>query len=141
MKQVERFDTTFDASADVIHGVRSAAYLNWRFLQNPMRRFAALEFLEDSLSIGYCVYAVSGSAAEMYDFICTRRRRACIHLLIEHCRSQKLTHLNFRGANLRMGSFGFLRRRSREDCIISDLPDGRPAPKGPWLLTLADRDV
>ncbi|RJP17561.1 MAG: hypothetical protein C4520_16485 [Candidatus Abyssobacteria bacterium SURF_5] len=141
MKPVIRFKQDFDVPSDFIQGVRSAAFLNWRFCDNPTRRLSSFEFIENGESIGYCVYAFSGTAAEIYDLVCIRRQRECMRLLIDHCRSWRFSHLSFQGVNLRLHRFGFMRCRSREDCILSDIRNGPRAPEGPWMLTLADRDV
>ncbi len=142
MKPVTSFERDFEIDSDMIQGVRSAAYLNWRFIKNPIHRYSAFEFIDKNESIGYCVYALSKSGgADVFDLVCTKRQRACIRLLAEHCRAHNVPHLNFRGANLKLWRFGFFCRRSSEDCLVTDIPNGPRVPEGRWLITLADRDV
>lgn len=141
MRPLEQFKEDFKLDDQSIHGVRSAAYLNWRFVKNPMHDYSLFEFLEGTETLGYCAFRKTGTAAEIYDFVATRRRRECMRLLVEYCRSEEISHLDFRGANLQLGRLGFFRVQSSEDCITSDIPAGPRAPDGPWFLTLADRDV
>jgi hypothetical protein len=141
MKPLSRFREHYKLDESFIHGVRSTTYLNWRFAANPMRPYSLFEFLEGTDSLGYCAFRRNATAAEIYDFVATRRRRECMRLLVEHCRSEQISHLDFRGANLQLGRLGFFRVDSSENCITSDIPGGPRVPDGPWLFTLADRDV
>jgi hypothetical protein len=136
MRPITRFNRDFDIDSKHIHGIRSAAYLNWRFIDNRMYSYSVFEFFEDNASIGYCVYAEKRSKAEIYDFVVSRRHRGCLRLLVEHCRGEGIHQLTFRGFELHLGKFGFIcRRDSHSNCIVSpDLPGGR------WMLTLGDRD-
>jgi hypothetical protein len=141
MRPVKLFHQDYALDDRFIHGVRSAAYLNWRFADNPMWQYSLFEFFEGADNLGYCAFRKNGTTAEIYDFVAIRRRRKCMRLLVEYCRSEKISHLNFRGANLQLGGLGFFRIQSSEDCITSDIPNGPRVPNGRWLLTLADRDV
>jgi hypothetical protein len=135
MKSVIRFDKEFDIDPTFIHGVRSAEYLNWRFIDNLVYDYSAFEFFEGDTSIGYCVYAVRRGKAEINDFVVDRRDRECLRLLIEHCRGRGITRLRFRGVGLNMGRFGFLRRSDPANPFMA-----KGVPKGSWMLTLSDRD-
>ena len=136
MERVIRFEKDFDIDTSLVHGVRSAAYLNWRFIDNPMYRYSAYEFLDGDKSIGYCVYAARGSKAEIYDFVADRYKRGCLRLFVEHCRGLGFNHLRFRGFALRLRKYGFIPRRdSHNNCIASS-----ELPAGTWMLTLGDRD-
>ena len=136
MKPITRFNKDFDIDSKHIHGIRSAAYLNWRFIDNCMYSYPVYEFFEDNASIGYCVYAERRSKAEIYDFVVSRHHRSCLRLLVEHCRGEGIYQLTFRGFGLHLRKFGFIcRRDSYSNCIVSlELPGGR------WMLTLGDRD-
>lgn len=135
MEPVARFNRDFDIDPAFIHGVRSAEYLNWRFIDNPMYDYSVFEFFEGDQSIGYCVYSFVRSKTEIYDFIATRRQRSCLRLLVEHCHALGITGLGFKGIGLKLGRFGFLRRRDRDTYYT-----GHEAPEGDWMLTTADRD-
>jgi hypothetical protein len=135
MKRITEFERGFQLDPAFIHGVRSAAFLNWRFIRNPLHAYLAYEFIEGGESIGYWVYRVKRSNAEIYDFVVTRRPRACLRMLVEHCRAEGLARLIFRGINLRMRGFGFMRGRERNSSFTIFR-----VPHGPWMITLADRD-
>lgn len=136
MRPVKRFAEDIDINARFIHGIRSARYLNWRFIDNPMYSYSAYEFLEGDECIGYCVYSVVRTTVEISDFVVTGRHRGCLGLLVDHCRSHGITRLRFRGIGLRLLKFGFIRRRD----VMSNCNASSDAPQGHWVLTMADRD-
>jgi len=136
MRPVTRFDRDFEVDTSQIHGVRSAAYLNWRFINNRMYEYWPFEFFENDESIGYCVYTVVRSKAEIYDFVVSCHRRGCLQLLLEHFRSQGIIHVRFRGIGLHLGKYGFIRRRDP----LNNCKATTDVPKGRWMLTMADRD-
>lgn len=136
MRPVTRFDRDFVVDTPFIHGVRSAEYLNWRFIDNPMYGYSAYEFLENDEKIGYCVYTVVRSKAELCDFVVSRRQRGCLRLLIEHFRSKRVIHLRFRGIGLCLGKYGFIPRRDP----LNNCRATKDVPRGTWMLTMADRD-
>lgn len=136
MKPITRFDKDFEVDSLFIHGVRSAEYLNWRFINNRMYDYSAYEFFENDESIGYCVYTVIRSKAEIYDFVVSRRHKGCLRLLVEHCRGRGIARLMFRGIGLRLGTYGFIRRPDRENFCKAT----QDVPQGDWMLTMADRD-
>ena len=136
MKPVTRFERDMDIAPQFLHGIRSASYLNWRFIDNPMYKYSSYEFFEGDECIGYCVYAYVRANAEIYDFVTAKHQRKCFRRLVEHCRADEINRLVFRGVGLQLGKYGFIRRRDAlSNCNASaDIPDGR------WILTLADRD-
>lgn len=134
MKTVDRFEKDFTGEGDRIRGIRSAAYLNWRFIDNPMRTYSACEFLQGDESIGYCVYAKRDFSAEVFDFITVRKRRKCLRLLLEHVRGEQISHLSFRGIHLGLARLGFLPGGTRQKCIIFQ------APQGKWMINMCDSD-
>lgn len=135
IQEVQRFERSFDMGDDVIHGIRSTDYLNWRFIDNPMQDYAVYEFLEDSNPIGYCAYKEAGSAAQLCDFVVTHNHRACIRLLLKNLKGKGISHLSCPGVGLHLGKFGFLRRG-----VVSHFV-GHDVPEGTWMLTACDRDV
>jgi hypothetical protein len=102
-----------------------------------MYSYSAFEFFEGDECIGFCVYSLARSdKVEIYDFVVNRRRRSCLRLLIERCRSQGITYIRYRGIGLHLGKYGFTRRTDpAADCNASN-----DIAAGPWLLTLGDRD-
>jgi len=136
MEPVARFERDFEIDTPFIHGVRSADYLNWRFVDNRMYDYSAYEFFQNGESIGYCVYRDAGSKTEIFDFVVSRRHRGCLRLLVEHCRNREIIHMRFRGIGLRLGKFGFVPRRDK----LNHCKATKDVPRAPWMLTLADRD-
>jgi GNAT superfamily N-acetyltransferase len=134
MRPVTRFDREYKPNPAFIHGVRAAAFLNWRFIDNPMKEFSCFEFFEDEQPVGYCVYAAHDSKAEIYDLVLGRRDRECLRLLVDHCRSEGLSALIFQSVGFRMRRFGFLRRAAPRDFYSLN------TPQGVWLATLGDKD-
>jgi hypothetical protein len=136
IRSISKFDGNFEYKSDVIHCIRSAEYLNWRFIDNPWHSYEAYEFHEGNERIGYCVYAVARSKAEIYDFTVRRRQRNCLRLLVERCREQGIINMRFRGVGLHLEKFGFICSRDPQiECnASSDLPQGA------WMMTLGDRD-
>ena len=134
MKRVLRFCRDYDLDSAVIHGVRSADYLNWRFVDNPVSTYYAFEFFEGDESVGYCVFTRIGSSAILYDFVTVRCRRSCLRLLIDHCRDQAIARIRFSGIGLRLGKLGFVHRWSDRNCNACETPEGQ------WLITPCDFD-
>jgi hypothetical protein len=134
MKAIDRFERDFTVDPNLIHGVRSAAYLNWRFIDNPTRTCPAYEFFEGDESVGYCVYTKKGTTAQILDLVTMRRPRNCLRLLVEHTRREGIARLSFRGIHLGMGRFGFARGAAPGKCIVYK------APEGHWMITMCDSD-
>jgi hypothetical protein len=135
MERVDRFDKDFQIDPNLIHGIRSASYLNWRFIDNPMRDYYCFEFFDGDDSIGYCAYLVADSTVELCDFIVNRQRRACLRLLVDSLRDEGMVSLGFSGIGLNLKRLGFLKRGQVGQFIGHDLPDGN------WIVTNCDVDV
>lgn len=135
IEPMTRFESDFELDQRFIHGVRSAAFLNWRFIENPMDSYSVYEFVEHGESIGYCVFLTIRSKARIHDFVARRRRADCFRILVDFCREQGITALDFRGVGLRLRKYGFTRRRIPRSSFTT-----LRTPEGPWMLTLADRD-
>jgi hypothetical protein len=135
MKPISRFDKAFDIDGSFIHGVRSAEYLNWRFINNPTANYVAYEFFEGDESLGYCVYRIEGRLAAMYDFIVSRRWRSCFRALLEKLRQESVAAVWFPSVGLRLWILGFIRLRS------VNYVNGYNPLAGPWYLTYCDRDI
>jgi hypothetical protein len=135
MTPLERFRRDYCHDLEYIQGLRSARFLNWRFIDNPMRSFCVYEFLDSNhQSGGYCVYAIDDSAASIYDLVLNRRARKCLKLLVDHLREQQLSHVTFKSIGFRMRKYGFIRLGSPGDM------DALNTPSGKWRITLADKD-
>jgi len=134
MRQISRFCRDYALDSAVNHGVRSADYLNWRFVDNPIGNYQVYEFVEKNETVGYCVFTRSDSTAKLSEFVATRRRRGCMRRLIEHCRETEFARISYSGTGLRLGSLGFIRHGYRHDCVAYKLPEGQ------WFVTGCDID-
>jgi len=134
MRPITRFERDYSLDPHFIHGIRSAEYLNWRFIDNPLKSFLCHEFMEDGRSLGYCVHEIRDSIAVILDLVLTHRHRGCLRVLVDHCRSKGISQLAFTSVGFRMRKFGFMRRGSAGDLDTVDTPPGE------WLVTLADKD-
>lgn len=140
MKPVERFERGYTIDMEFIHGVRSVEYLNWRFIDNPIRRYSAFEFYEGGESIGYCAYTEVNKAVELFDFVVDQHPKKCLRLLVDHCRAEGLSHISFKCAGFQLGGWGFVNRGATSDFIMGDNRNGPYRPHGSWMITLADSD-
>jgi len=135
MCRVTRFSRDYALDSAAIHGVRSADYLNWRFVENPVSEYFAYEFLEGDESVGYCVFTLVGSSAILFDFVTVRRHRNCLRLLVEHCRTNTIASISMSGTGLQLRKLGFMRRRrSDHKCTACKVPEGQ------WIITPCDSD-
>jgi hypothetical protein len=135
MQRIARFKKDFPPDPVLIQGVRSAAYLNWRFVDNPFVKYQVYEFLDGEESIGYCVFIQVESSLVLSDFTAKRRRRHCMRILVEYCRERDIALIVHNGLGLQLGKLGFIRRGERKQCVASNLPEGR------WVANTCDIDA
>lgn len=134
MEPLKRFQKDYALNTDAICGVRSADYLNWRFIDNPIRSFVASEFFEGNRSLGYCVYIFEDHFVKIYDLVLTSRARACLRVLVEHLRQNLVSHIVFKSVGFNMRKYGFIRIGTPGDLDTLNTPEGK------WMITLADKD-
>ena len=134
MRPIARFERDYVLAPSLIHGVRSAEYLNWRFVDNPVRMYSTHEFFEGDEAIGYCAYAHGSSSAVLSDFVTRRHPRNCLRLFVDHCRDSQLTHVAFSGVGLRLKKLGFVMHGLDGSCKAFKVPKGR------WMVTPCDTD-
>jgi hypothetical protein len=136
MKRITRFKQDFEIDVKASHGVRSADYLNWRFIDHPQgSRYRAYEFFDNGEPVGYCVLTQIAGNAMLSDFVVSRHNRGCTRLLVDHCWGEGVGLLGIRGTGLALGKLGFMRRPSKNNCTAADLPHGH------WIVTPCDIDV
>jgi hypothetical protein len=135
LRPVRRFEHDYALGPSLIHGNRSADYLNWRFVDNPLCRYACYEFLVGHEPVGYCVYARDGQSAIVADFVTARHRRGCLRRLVDHARVEGLDRLLVQGVGLELRTLGFVRRGVPQDCMAFGLPEGH------WVVTRCDTDA
>jgi len=134
MKPVTRFETDYERRTDRFHGVRTAAFLNWRFIDNPMTKYLCFEFINRGQPTGYCVMKDTGSSVEVFDLCTDQSRRACLRKVVEYCRSRGMSHVLYPLAGPTLWSVGFVPKGATCNLLVYKTPPGR------WLLTFADSD-
>lgn len=134
MKPVQRFERDYSLEPEYIQGVRSAEFLNWRFIDNPIDEYCVYEFCSKGESLGYCVYFIEASVGKIYDLVLTGSPRSCLRLLMDHLREKGAAHLIFKSIGFQMRRYGFIRIGSPGYFDILNTPQGK------WKITLADKD-
>lgn len=134
IRLINKFRHDFQPNGIRVWGERSSAFLNWRFIDHPLKSFSCCEFLAGGNIIGYCVLEVKRQSAELYDFIAVRHRSACMAKLVEYCHDIGLTHILFRAIGLNLWNLGFVRLRPSAKVIGYRLPQQR------WVMTFCDSD-
>jgi hypothetical protein len=134
MQLIERFDKDFSFDPTCAHGIRSAAYLNWRFVDNPVGTYKAYEFFDGDESVGYCVFTQVAASLIVSDFVASRRHRHFMRILVEYCRNNEIAWIVYNGLGLRLRSLGFIRRGEGWSCVASGLPEAE------WVVNLCDID-
>lgn len=98
---------------------RSPAFLNWRFVDNPRRRYLGMEFSEaDGACAGHAVVSLDRALATVFDFAAPGCERTALRLLVDTCRERGVRRVRARGVGLRLWSFGFIRVPS-DRCVVS----------------------
>lgn len=134
MQPIERFDKDFSFDPICAHGIRSAAYLNWRFMDNPVGTYKAYEFFDGDESVGYCVFTQMEASIVVSDFVVSRRHRQCMRILVEYCRKNDIAWIDYNGLGLRLRALGFIRRGEAGNCVAAGLPEAE------WVANFCDID-
>jgi ribosomal protein S18 acetylase RimI-like enzyme len=113
---------------------RSAAFLNWRFRNNPCKDYVAMEFLLYDQPIGYCIISIEKNCATIFDYFSTQYERRCLRQIVDYCVSRDIALLILRGVGLRLWHFGFIRYPSKIKVLCRGLEDR------PCTLMLRDSD-
>jgi len=134
LRKINEFKDDFCVKGNHFYIERTSQFLNWRFINNPIRIYFCYEFHNRGGSIGYCVYAVEETTAVIYDFVSNEDQRVCWRKIVEHLRVQKITHVVFKCVGINLGKFGFIKRKLGASIISYNMPSGR------WFFTLCDSD-
>ncbi len=122
LKKVCEFEHDFSGIGEKSVGGRSASFLNWRFVRNPLRRFLPFEMCRDGDRLGYCVLAKEGDSVNIYGFYARSHLRDCLREVVEYCRMRKVNKLFFQGSGLGLWPFGFVRLRASNNIYAFDIP-------------------
>ncbi|HEX4936076.1 MAG TPA: GNAT family N-acetyltransferase [Gemmatimonadaceae bacterium] len=113
------------------HYRRRAGFLNWRFTENPRRRYLAMEVRrDDGACVGHAVLGVDRRLATLFDFAAPECERDVLGLLLAACRERGVRRLRARGARLGLWHLGFIRIPTRRNVVShGPLPETLPL----WL--------
>jgi len=132
--RVKRFQREIPAPTNQAWGLRSADYLNWRFIDNALKEYRCYEFFEAGECIGYCVIGRKDANSELYDFIVWKNQKKCLRKVIEICRQDSVQYLFCRAVGVELSKMGFIKLKSLSNLIVYDLPNY------PWSLMACDCD-
>jgi hypothetical protein len=136
------------------HGVcisRSAAYLNWRYLDNPLRHHELMTARRDGRLRGYAVFSQLGEDATLVDLfgaeppsVIDELVRSVIEILRERgAATVSVPLLEGHPWIPRLRRLGFIPRES-SPVVIYDAAaragDGAAGGRGPWFLVYGDLD-
>jgi hypothetical protein len=134
LRKINEFKNDFVVKWEHLYIERTANFLNWRFINNPIKNFFCYEFHNNGELIGYCVYAIEESTGVIYDFISMKNQRGCLMKIVECLRTKQNTHVVFKCVGMSLRKFGFIKRRLGSNVISYSIP-------GKCLfLTLCDSD-
>jgi hypothetical protein len=83
---VERFQEDMNSfqPEDRVHGDRSAAFLNWRVIDNPRDAMKAFSFHRGATLLGYAVCKRQAATWEIVELRVNEPSRACAAALLRH---------------------------------------------------------
>jgi hypothetical protein len=136
MEPVVRFDKHFEDSESRIRKHIRAEFLNWRFVDNPLRSYVCYHFLLDNAPIGYCVFTIEGMSIELFDFVAENFEKACFRALAHFCWEKGQTHIVYPGAGLHLQKLGFIKRSGYRRFVLLR---GR-LPLNSGIIKLRDSD-
>jgi hypothetical protein len=130
--------------------VRTADYLNWRFLQHPQRRYHLLTARKGGALCGFLIYHLDGEDAVIVDVLAEADAalKALLVEAIEIARNHRVHTLSIPFLPSQAGKelledCGFEQRES-SPVILLNLPwsakDGKNSDANRWYLTHGDRE-
>lgn len=148
--RIERFEKEECLPTHRIRGRRAPEYLNWRFVDNPMRSFVNIKFSLDGEDIGFCSAAILEESPNpfLYDFNATSHVEDCIRAAVGFFRAAFPTagclFCKFLEGNSLIDQFrscGFFLLRAEQALFVANLDlAGLPEDKQEWHISLGDSD-
>lgn len=145
---VERFETDLDAlqPADRVRGDRSAAYLNWRVIDNPRDDMRAFLLKRDGRTTGYAICKAGPTSWEVLEFRSADPGRGAAAAFLRHLYRERLTDAvgfwvfdGFR-QNDKLPR-GLIERRNGGALFVHGLDAaGLPADPARWAASYLDSD-
>lgn len=135
-------------------GSRDAAYLRWRYGQNPVHSYAVLKmYMQDGLA-GYCIFTRQENTAHLTDLVLPEPEHALAPLLGELLRRLRRDKICTASIKLHLANallpalraLGFRPRHDATSTVATYAPEKAalaPAVLDPenWYMTAGDRDI
>ena len=116
--EIERFKPTHLTASEKINGKKTIDYLNWRYIENPCKKYTAFEFVQGEKVLGYIVSTVKEGKIEIYDFLCAQgKEKACLKAFVKWCRQGDGSHIFVQSVGYDFPKYGFWPSRSRKNII------------------------
>jgi hypothetical protein len=155
VEEVTETDESFDILWEKVRGSvpglvsdRSASFISWRYLQNPLNRFRLIVYRGETQQVlsGYSVFCITeDNELWIYDIFSLGRdiENRMLKRLIEiaredRCRSIIFSVLCGGGWGRRLWHFGFLRAKSRMALYCAG---GQRLPLDSWEFFSGDRNI
>ncbi len=158
--QEERFGPEYDRLFEKVKlqhsviGSRDTAYLNWRFLGNPLHRARSFRMEVEGELKGYVLYFEGRGVAHVADLLVdgkSEEMRALMAGLIYHLRKTGFSTISLRLHNMnpvlaQAQQLGFRYRNDATSTVIAYAPPASPHAgvllEGKnWFMTVGDRDI
>jgi hypothetical protein len=121
MRSIDRFTKDFADNGALFKNRISAAFLNWRFISNPLRQYYCYEFARPGKTIGYVVFTIEDNSLDIFDFVTNESESACLRCLADHCWGKNFRYITFPAIGLNLWKYGFLRsKRNNRFMLIKD---------------------
>lgn len=146
---VERFtaDRTPLFPEDRVHGDRSAAFMNWRVIDNPKDRMRAFQLREGGADAGYVVIKDLGRTWEIMDLAFTAPRARYLAAFLQHVAAGGLADTVDFGVlpsspyRRLLPRAGFVRRGAQGVLFVKRTQEiGLPAEPARWEINVLDSD-
>lgn len=120
--EILRFNRAYTTASGKINGRKTIDYLNWRYIENPSRKYTAFEFVQNDMKLGFIVFTVKDDAVEIYDFLCAPgEEKPCLKAFVKWCRQGDYSHIFVQSVGYDFHKYGFWRTQSRKNVISFNL--------------------
>jgi len=134
LRFVDSFGRELDRVSHPRHLVLSADFLNWRFARHDTTEYKLVEFMNQGLLCGYCVFKIEEPTAIIYDLFSRKHLHACSRALVDYCSTRSIHSVFFPGSGHNLSRLGFVRLSPDAGMLSYRLPDRR------YKFSLKDSD-
>lgn len=120
--EIERFKHTYLTATEKLNGTKTSDYLNWRYIENPSKKYTAFEFIQNEEVLGYIVSTVKEGKIEIYDFLCPQgKEKSCLKAFVKWCRKSDCSHIFVQSVGYNFHKYGFWPTQSRKNVITFNM--------------------